>query len=205
MIIEAQDIKAAELLGDVSDSAIAGTLATITRTPIDLGDLLYLLNNRGILTRLIRPADTGEKWSGTIVNMSNFVNDSSSPLAPFVNQWFSHITNDRNKVFRTTHPEFARLLATIKNAFADQPNMPTTADFEAIYGLGGGLKYPGITVEDVRSSRELHAREVERARLRVFATELAQRVSAVAALAADAEDATEQSIRDAVINEVNGG
>lgn len=130
---------------------IADAIKTIkaTRLPIKLGDLLFLLNNRGMLVRLIRPAGTGEKWSGTVVNMIMHVNENVPALAGPVNQWFSHITNDRNSLFDTSRPEYGAQLALLASSFGGQPTMPTVEDFDAIAGLGGGWLYADLTPEIV--------------------------------------------------------
>lgn len=124
----------------------------LTQRPIELGDLLFLLNNRGMLVRLIRPADGGEKWAGTLVNLINHCNDTGHPLALHVNQFFSHITNDRNKTFDTTLRQYAGLFLLIVSTFADQPNMPTLEDFAAVASLGGGWLYADVTAEQVTAA-----------------------------------------------------
>ena len=132
--------------GQIADSLRA---TGVTQRAIDLGDLLFLLNNRGMLVRLIRPADSGEKWSGSLVNLINLCNDTSHPLATHVNQFFSHITNDRNKTFDTRQREYAGLFMLIVSTFAGQPTMPTMEDFAAIADLGGGWIYGNVTASEV--------------------------------------------------------
>jgi hypothetical protein len=144
----------ADLVADNTPAEIAATLAADPRTarPVPLGDLMFVLNARGMLTRLIRPADTGEKWGGSVVNMILAVNDSGNiQAAGMVNQWFSHITNPNNRFFDTTEPVYSGQLAAMRASFADQPTMPTAADFDAIVELGGGLKYAGVTEADVQA------------------------------------------------------
>ena len=118
----------------------------ITASHIDLGEMLYLMNFRGMLVRLIRPTDSGEKWAGTLVNMV-LAEGTPANLQLTLQQFFSHITNDRNSTFQSNTAEFGGLFATIISAFADQPSMPTTADFEAVLALGGGWKYAAVTEE----------------------------------------------------------
>lgn len=127
----------------------------VTRTPIDLDYLLFLLNNRSMLVRLIRPADAGEKWTGTVVTMITYVNDNVPMMAGPVNQWFSHITNDRNRTFDTTIAEYGSQLKLLANQFGGQEGMPTADDFAAIVELGGGWRYDGVTAADVSDAIEL--------------------------------------------------
>lgn len=123
----------------------------ITAAHIDLGEMLYLMNFRGMLVRLIRPTDSGEKWSGTLVNMV-LAEGTPANLQLALQQFFSHITNDRNSTFQTNTAEFGGLFATIIAAFADQPAMPTTADFEAVLALGGGWKYAAVTEQQCQQA-----------------------------------------------------
>jgi hypothetical protein len=134
---------------------VAALKATgLTASRIALGDLLFLLNNRGMLVRLIRPADTGEKWSGTVVNMVLAVNASGTPEQAFaVNQWFSHITNDRNQFFDTTVPEFSAPFWALSRSMADLPTMPSALDFEAVANLGGGWLFSTLTLEEYQSQK----------------------------------------------------
>lgn len=126
----------------------------VTARPIKLDELLFLLNNRGMLVRLIRPADTGEKWAGTIVNMVLALNASGDPLqAAAVNQWFSHITNDRNNLFDTTQAAFSGPFWALSEALAGVPTMPSSADFEAVAALGGGWLFADLTVEQFAAQR----------------------------------------------------
>lgn len=144
-------IKAIPNYASLTPQQIADTLRATGITPraIELGDLLFLLNNRGMLVRLIRPADGGEKWTGSLVNLINHCNDTANPLALHVNQFFSHITNDRNKTFDTRQVDYAGLFLLIATTFAGQPTMPTMADFAAVADLGGGWIYADATAESV--------------------------------------------------------
>jgi len=133
---------------------IAAILQTDFRTVsvVSLNDLLFTLNNRGMLVRLIRPADTGEKWAGSVVNMILHVNtNGTAEEATAVNQWFSHITNDRNNTFDTTDATFAGLVGLMQATFGGQPTMPTVADFDAIFDLGGGRRFADTTPESVQA------------------------------------------------------
>ena len=155
MSITYEDIRERVEAGETPEQITAAVNADArTVKPIELGELLDLLNRRKMLVRLIRPADTGEKWTGTVVNMILHVNDAAAgtPLADAVNQWFSHITNDRNSVFDTTDATFAGQLALLATQFADQPNMPTAADFESITELGGGRRVSDVTQAEVEAT-----------------------------------------------------
>lgn len=123
----------------------------VTATHIDLGEMLYLMNFRGMLVRLIRPTDSGEKWSGTLVNMV-LAEGTPANLQLALQQFFSHITNDRNSTFQSNTAEFGGLFATIIAAFADQPTMPTTEDFGAVLDLGGGWKYAAVTEQQCQQA-----------------------------------------------------
>ena len=126
----------------------------MTARPIKLDELLFLLNNRGMLVRLIRPADTGEKWAGTIVNMVLALNASGDPLqAAAVNQWFSHITNDRNNLFDTTQAAFSGPFWALAQALAGVPTMPSGEDFAAVAALGGGWLFADLTIEQFAAQR----------------------------------------------------
>lgn len=128
-----------------------------TVSDIEIGQLLHLMNFRGMLIKRIRPTDNGEKWTGTIPAMIAAA-DAEAPeeLALAVNQWFSHITNPRNSVFATTEPAYAAQFAAIVGAFADGDDMPTSADFAAVLSLGGGLRFANITLEFINEAIAEH-------------------------------------------------
>lgn len=139
-----------------TDSEIVAALKAmgLTARPIRLDELLFLLNNRGMLVRLIRPADTGEKWAGTVVNMVLWLNANGTPEQSFaVNQWFSHITNDRNNLFDTTNPLFASSFWSLSQLLAGGETMPSAADFAAVATLGGGWLFADLTVEQFTAQR----------------------------------------------------
>lgn len=139
-----------------TDAEIVATLKAtgMTASKIALADLLFTLNNRGMLVRLIRPVDTGEKWSGTVVNMVLAVNAGGSPQhAAAVNQWFSHITNDRNQFFDTTVPEFSAPFWALAQSMGGMQNMPSAADFAAVAALGGGWLFADLTAEQFAAQR----------------------------------------------------
>lgn len=125
----------------------------LTKNKIAIGDLLFLLSDRDMMVRLVRPADTGEKWSGSLINLILYVNSVGTPeQVTGVNKFFSHITNDRNTWFDTTNPNYSGPLLAMRTLFADQPTMPTSADFDALAGLGGG--YVCGTLEEFTNQRD---------------------------------------------------
>ncbi len=125
----------------------------LTKNKIAIGDLLFLLSDRDMMVRLIRPADTGEKWSGSLINLILYINSVGTPEQIVgVNKFFSHITNDRNTWFDTTNPNYSGPLLVMRSLFADQPTMPTSADFDALAGLGGG--YVCGTLEEFTNQRD---------------------------------------------------
>lgn len=128
--------------GDFAGAAAAMQSDKRTVKAISLTDLMHAMNFRGMLTRLIRPTDNGEKWSGTVVNMIAAVESAgNAELTAAVQQWFSHITSDRNQTFDTTREDYANLFDAIRQAVADGEQMPTSADFDAIIALGGGYAF----------------------------------------------------------------
>lgn len=155
-------IKAIPSWNTLTNEQIASALVASGLTPqaIPLGELLFLLNNRGMLVRLIRPADSGEKWSGSLVNLINYCNDNDHPLKMHVNQFFSHVTNDRNQTFDTRLPSYGALFALIVSTFAGQPTMPTLEDFQAVASLGGGWLYANTTAQQVADALAAEAAKV---------------------------------------------
>lgn len=126
----------------------------LTAEKITLGELLFAMNEREMLTRLVRPADTGEKWSGSVINMILAVNAfGTDDQKVAVNKWFSHITNDRNELFDTTDPLIGGAFLQMAQAFGGQENMPSVADFQAIADLGGGWAYASLTVEQYEAQQ----------------------------------------------------
>jgi hypothetical protein len=144
----------------LSDAEIAAALQASGITPqrISIAELLFELNNRAMLIRLIRPADTGEKWSGTVVNMILAINENGTPeQVTAVNQWFSHITNDRNSYYDTTVEAYAKPLWEMRNQFGGQPGMPSVEDFDSIAALGGGWRFVDVTADDVAACKAAKA------------------------------------------------
>ena len=142
------------LTGEPEEIVAALRATGLTERKIKLDDLLFLLNNRGMLVRLIRPVDTGEKWAGTAVNMVLAINAGGTKEQAFaVNQWFSHITNDRNEYFDTTLPEFAGVFWSLSQSVAGGEGMPSAEDFAAVAALGGGWLFADLTVEQFTALR----------------------------------------------------
>jgi hypothetical protein len=136
---------------DKTQFAVLQSLS-VTHNRIAIGDLLFLMRNRGMMIRLIRPADTGEKWGGTLTNLILFVNANGSPeQVAGVNKFFSHITDDRSDWFDTTDPSIAGLVTAMRVAFQDKPGMPTSDDFDSIAALGGG--FVATTLDDFTALR----------------------------------------------------
>jgi len=126
----------------------------LTQSKIDLGSLLFVMNERNMLTRLVRPADTGEKWSGTVVNMILFVNANGTEDQKYaINKWFSHITGDRNSFFDTTDVSVSAPFWTMRNMFGGQQTMPSIADFDAVATLGGGWLFGTLTEPEYAAQR----------------------------------------------------
>jgi hypothetical protein len=151
------------LTGSDAENVAALRASGVTAWKIALADLLFTLNNRGMVVRLIRPADTGEKWSGTAVNMVLAINTSGTPEQAFaVNQWFSHITNDRNQFFDTTNPAFSAPFWALSQAVSGSPGMPSAEDFAAVAGLGGGWLFADLTMEEYQSQKAVAQLAVDR-------------------------------------------
>jgi hypothetical protein len=126
-----------------TDPEIIAAILPLCHNAVPLGDLLFLMNERGMLTRRHRNTADGEKWMGTVAVMLDAVNaGGTDEQKTLVNQWFSHITNDRNNFFSLDDVQYAAGFALIASSFGGQPGMPTVADFDAIRSLAGGLIAP---------------------------------------------------------------
>lgn len=142
----------------------------LTVEKITLGKLLFAMNEREMLTRLVRPADTGEKWSGSVINMILTVNAfGTDDQRVAANKWFSHITNDRNEFFDTTDPLIGGAFLQMAQAFGGQENMPSVADFQAIADLGGGWAYASLTPEQYEAQQAAAEAAAARASLITYA------------------------------------
>lgn len=111
----------------------------LTAKPIDLAYLLELLNFRNMLRKTDGNAGD-ERWKGSLQNLKGLLIQlgQDAKVAEY-EMWFSHVTNPRQLRWDTTQPAFAAGFAEMKRNFADQPSMPTTADFLEVAALGGGF------------------------------------------------------------------
>jgi hypothetical protein len=76
------------------------------------------------------------------------LNASGTPeQAGAVNQWFSHITNDRNQFFDTTVAAFSAPFWALSQSMAGLPGMPSAEDVAAVAAVGGGWRFASLTVE----------------------------------------------------------
>jgi len=152
MSLKYSDIAAFVDAGD-SAATIASQLndSGVTNKPINRADLVFLLNMRGMLTKLIVNA-SDEKWTGTILNMqSAIVAAGTDAEESAIRTWLSHITNPTNIIWDTTDSTYAKPFLGMVTTFADQPGMPSSADFAAVVELGGGYKYAGVDAAAVQA------------------------------------------------------
>lgn len=126
----------------------------ITVRKIDLSYLMELLNFRGML-RKTDGSGGQERWIGTLQNLKSALvalNQTEAVVA--YETWFSHVTNPRQTHWDTALPQYAAGFWAMKAAFADAPNMPSSADFAAIANLGGGWLFANLTPEQFAAQRE---------------------------------------------------
>ena len=137
-----------------TDAEIAATLKGfgLTVSPIVLSDLLFLLNFRGMLTKLVSN-NADEKWAGSVLAMKAALVSAGSDAVLHVDRWLSHITNPRNTHWDTTDPNYAKPFHDLFLVF-DQSGIFAEGDFEAIAALGGGWVYESLTTEIYSSLRE---------------------------------------------------
>jgi len=123
-------------------------LQTLTAQPIPLAELLFTLNFRGMLTKVVG-SNEAEKWRGSILTMKAALTAANqTAYVAALDQWLSHITNPRNLTFDTTNPTHAATFAALNAAFGDpQAGIFQAGDFDAVYALGGGRPYAALTVE----------------------------------------------------------
>lgn len=131
---------------------VAALKATgLTDRPIVLADLLFLLNFRGMLTKLVSN-NADEKWTGTVLAMKAAI--AADPVATaHVDRWLSHITNPRNTNWNTTDAAYAAPFWAVAQAVAGGPGMPTAEDFAAVAALGGGWLFADLTTEQFAAQR----------------------------------------------------
>jgi hypothetical protein len=128
----------------------------VTHKPINRAALMDILNKRGMLQKVIHN-NSGEKWSGTVLNMQAEIISVGSPeQVSGIRLWLSHVTNPTNVIWDTTDPEYAATFWDLYQAFKDVPTMPTAEDFQALADLGGGWKFADLTVEQIAALRSEH-------------------------------------------------
>jgi hypothetical protein len=131
---------------------VAALRATgITARPIVLSELLFLLNFRGMLTKLVSN-NADEKWTGTVLAMKAAIAVDPTATA-HVDRWLSHITNPRNTHWDTTDPAYSAPFWSMAQAVAGGPGMPSAADFAAVAALGGGWLFADLTAEQFAAQR----------------------------------------------------
>ena len=123
----------------------------VTARSIVLSDLLFLLNFRGMLTKLVSN-NSDEKWSGTVLAMKAAIAGDAVATA-HVDRWLSHITNPRNTHWDTTDASYAAAFWALSQAVAGGPGMPSSADFAAVAALAGGWLFSDLTVEQFAAQR----------------------------------------------------
>ena len=136
-----------------TDSEIVAVLQSkgLTARPIVLAELLFLLNFRGMLTKLVSN-NADEKWTGSVLTMKSAI--ATDPVATAdVDRWLSHITNPRNTHWDTTDPNYAGPFWALSQAVAGGPGMPSAADFTAVAALGGGWLFSDLTVVQFAAQR----------------------------------------------------
>jgi hypothetical protein len=132
----------------------------VTARPIVLAELLFLLNFRGMLTKLVNN-NSDEKWSGTVLAMKAAIAADAVATA-HVDRWLSHITNPRNTHWDTTDANYAAPFWAMSQAVAGGPGMPSAADFSAVAALGGGWLFADLTAEQFAAQRNAAVAEADR-------------------------------------------
>jgi hypothetical protein len=161
--------KAQELgLGGTPAEKVA-VLQTLTAQPIPLAELLFTLNFRGMLTKVVG-SNEAEKWRGSILTMKAALTAANqTAYVAALDQWLSHITNPRNLTFDTTNPTHAATFAALNAAFGDpQAGIFQAGDFDAVYSLGGGRPYATLTVEQYNSQATAAESAVAKQELREY-------------------------------------
>lgn len=136
-----------------TDAEIVATLRAtgVTARSIVLSELLFLLNFRGMLTKLVSN-NADEKWTGTVLAMKAAI--ATDPVATaHVDRWLSHITNPRNTHWDTTDSAYSGPFWALSQALAGVPGMPSAEDFAAVAALGGGWLFADLTVEQFAAQK----------------------------------------------------
>lgn len=139
------------LTGTDAEKVAALKATGLTARPIVLSDLLFLLNFRGMLTKLVSN-NSDEKWSGTVLAMKAAIAGDAVATA-HVDRWLSHITNPRNTHWDTTDANYAGAFWALSQAVAGGQGMPSVADFAAVAALGGGWLFADLTTEQFAAQR----------------------------------------------------
>lgn len=145
--------KAQQLALTGTDSEVVAVLKStgLTARPIVLAELLFLLNFRGMLTKLVSN-NADEKWTGTVLAMKAAI--AADPVATaHVDRWLSHITNPRNTHWDTTDSAYSGPFWALSHAVAGGQGMPSSADFAAVAALGGGWLFADLTTEQFAAQR----------------------------------------------------
>jgi len=143
-----------QLTGTDAEIVAALRATGLTHNKISIGDLLFLLRNRAMMTRLIRPADTGEKWGGSLISLILYATDyAPSEVSRSIETFFSHITDDRSQFFDTTMLAHSAAFWAMAEGFGGTPTMPTIDDFTAVAALGGGWRFADLTAEQFAEQR----------------------------------------------------
>ena len=146
-----------------TDVEIVATLKAtgLTARPIVLADLLFLLNFRGMLTKLVSN-NADEKWTGTVLAMKAAI--AADPTATaHVDRWLSHITNPRNTHWDTTDSAYSGPFWSMCQQLGGGELMPSVEDFAAVAALGGGWLFADLTVEQFAAQRTAAESNAEKA------------------------------------------
>jgi len=132
---------------------VAALQATgVTARSIVLSELLFLLNFRGMLTKLVSN-NSDEKWTGSVLAMKGAI--AADPTATaHVDRWLSHITNPRNTHWDTTDASYSAPFWALSQAVAGGSGMPSVEDFAAVAALGGGWLFADLTAEEFAAQRQ---------------------------------------------------
>jgi hypothetical protein len=136
-----------------TDSEIVAVLKStgLTARPIVLAELLFLLNFRGMLTKLVSN-NADEKWTGTVLAMKAAI--AADPVATaHVDRWLSHITNPRNTHWDTTDSAYSGPFWSMSQQLGGVELMPSVEDFAAVAALGGGWLFADLTAEQFGAQR----------------------------------------------------
>jgi len=144
---------------------VAALQATgVTARSIVLSELLFLLNFRGMLTKLVSN-NSDEKWTGSVLAMKGAI--AADPAATaHVDRWLSHITNPRNTHWDTTDANYSAPFWAMAQAVAGGQGMPSAEDFAAVAALGGGWLFADLTAEQFAAQRTAAEAESQKQALR---------------------------------------